>query len=122
MASLSFIILSNGYCGMSLLLILLGNRRTYLCLDFLSQLWVVFQQCLGGITTLTELGAIIAEPAAALLDDVVLNTQIHDLAYLADALAEGNLKLSLAEWRSHLVLDHLHSYQVAYHIVTILDG
>ena len=52
----------------------------------------------------------------------MLYAQINNLANLADTLTKGNLKLSLAERRSNLVLHHLHTYQIAKNIFTILDG
>src|SRR2546428_7193949 len=60
------------------------------------------------LAALADALAAVAEPGAALLDDVVLHRQIEQVAFAGDALAVEDVELDLAERRSDLALHHLH--------------
>src|SRR2546421_1144494 len=62
----------------------------------------------------------IAEPGAALLDDVVLHRQIEQVSLAGDALAIEDVELDLAERRRHLVLHHLPAGAIADHPLAVL--
>ena len=92
-----------------------------LCLKFLAELGVVFEDFLAGVATLSEFRTLIAEPRTRLLDDAIFYTEVEEFANLRDAFAEGNLKLCLAEGRCHFVLHYLHAHLVAYDLIAILQ-
>lgn len=46
--------------------------------EFITQFGVVAQQRLGGVAALGEFGTIIGEPAATLLDDVILYAEVQE--------------------------------------------
>src|SRR3989442_3249027 len=58
------------------------------------------------LAALADALAAVAEPGAALLDDVVLHRQIEQVAFAGDALAVEDVELDLAERRGHPVLSH----------------
>src|SRR5438067_2934332 len=74
------------------------------------------------LAALPDALAAVAEPGAALLDDVVLHRQIEQVSLAGDALAIKDVELDLAEWRRHLVLHHLHPRAIADHRLAVLDG
>ena len=85
----------------------------HLTLDIVGDLGVIAQELLGVVAALTQADIAVVEPCAALLNDAQLDTQIDELTHLGDALAEHDVKLSLTERRSHLVLDDLGAGVVA---------
>ena len=62
--------------------------------NFFGEFRVVVDQLDGGVAALGQSAAVVAEPASALLDDVVLHTEVHKLAGFVDALAEENVELT----------------------------
>src|SRR2546430_6143056 len=56
------------------------------------------------LAALADALAPVAEPGAALLDDVVLHRQIEQVAFAGDALAVEDVELDLAERRGPLLL------------------
>ena len=77
---------------------------------------------LRGITSLSQLGSIVAEERSALLDDTIFNAKIDKLAGTADAFAKHDVKLCLAEWRCNLVLYNLHAHLVTQYLIAGLDA
>ena len=73
------------------------------------------------IVTALELGALIGQPSATLVDNAELDTQVDDFACARDSLAKEDFKLSLAEWRRNFVLHNFHASEVANHLVTVLE-
>src|SRR5205085_4597693 len=59
------------------LLFLFVELRLNRCLDLFIQRRIVFQRVFAGIAPLGELGAFVAEPRAALLDDLFLEREIE---------------------------------------------
>ena len=49
-------------------------------LDLLAELRIVHQQLLDRLASLSQLGLTVTEPGAALLDDVELHSEVHNLA------------------------------------------
>ncbi len=60
-------------------------------------------------------------PGARLHHDAGLLAKVDQLAFLADAAIEQDVKLNLAEGRGDLVLDHGHLRTVADHKVAVLQ-
>src|SRR5471032_2316989 len=73
------------------------------------------------LAALADALAAVAEPGAALLDDVVLHRQIEQVAFARDALAVEDVELHLAEGRRDLVLHHLDAGGVADDRLTVLE-
>jgi len=59
------------------------------------------------LAPLTNALVLVAEPRAALVDDVALDRHVKQRAFAADAFAVHNVELCHAERRSNLVLDNL---------------
>src|SRR6185437_2561268 len=76
---------------------------------------------LGVLAALADAHAVIAEPGARFLDEPGLDSEVEDLADLADALAVHDVEFDLLERRRDLVLDDLHPGRVADDVVAILD-
>src|SRR5690349_603923 len=77
-----------------------------LLLELVRHFRVILKELLGSIAALGDLGAIVAVPRTALLDDFELCAEVDDLAVFADAFAEHDLEFRNAERRRQLVLHH----------------
>ena len=93
-----------------------------MCFQLFAELGVVAQELLDGVAALANLRVAVAEPRAAFLDDVELDAEVDDLAYVRDALAEGDFKLGLAERGRHFVFHHLDAHLVADGRVAVFEG
>ena len=93
-----------------------------LAFNLFGKFGIIHHQLLCGLTTLCKLGVIVAEPRAALFDDVKLDSEVYNLSASGDSFAIDDIKLSLLERRGHLVLDDLDLDMVAEGLFTILDG
>ena len=51
-----------------------------LALDFFTELGIVSDKLLGGFTSLSKFLVAVAEPLAALSDNAVFDTEVHDFA------------------------------------------
>ena len=74
----------------------------------LADVLVVLQELPRVLAALAHALAVEGVPGARLLDDLVVDAEVEEVALLADALAVEDVELGLAEGRRHLVLDHLH--------------
>ena len=90
-------------------------------LDFVAEFLIVSEKLLDGFTALGEFGVAVAEPGAALLDDVILHAQIDYLSDVGNSLTEYYVELGLLERRSHLVLHDFDPGAVAQSLVSVLD-
>ena len=77
----------------------------YFFFDFFIKGFVFFEGGLGGIPALSKLGPVVAEPATALLDDVVLLGEVYEGAYRGDALVIHDVELSISEGWCHFIFD-----------------
>ena len=68
---------------------------------------MILQVLAGILAALGNALVLIAEPRAALMDDIALHGHIQDGALAADALAIEQIEFRRAEGRGHLVLNHL---------------
>src|SRR5699024_2751150 len=93
----------------------------HLVLHLLGQFRVGNQEVLHAVLALTNPLVTHGEPAAALLDNLQLHSQIHQLAPLADALTVENVKIGFPERRCNLILYHLDTGLVADNIAAFLD-
>src|SRR5205807_5777951 len=75
--------------------------------DFGAEVGVLLDEQFGVFASLAEAHVAVGEPGAGLLDDLVLDTDVDELAGLGDPLAVADVELRLAERRGALVLDHL---------------
>ena len=85
-------------------------------------LGVLGQELLGVVAPLAEPGLAVGEEGARLLDDVVLDAEVEQLAFARDALAVLDLELGLAEGRGALVLDDFDPDPVADRLGAVLEG
>ena len=106
------------YCPIVCLTETLGQFLLYL----LHHLGVIPKHSLQLVAALCYALALVTEPTARLLDNLLCHAQISQFASLGDALAEGNLKLSLVERRRYLVLNDFHTCQATHHIFATLDA
>ena len=67
---------------------------------------VVAENFLGGVAALSDLGAFVAEPGAALLDDFLFKGEVEEAADGGDAFVIHDVELGFPERRGHLVFDH----------------
>ena len=59
------------------------------------------------VTTLSNALVVVGEPGAALVDDIMLHSDVQKRAFLGDAFAVDHVKLGDTERRGNLVLDDL---------------
>src|SRR5271169_5322470 len=91
-------------------------------IDLGHELWILHQEGLDVLTTLTQLLALIGEPGTRLLDEPELDADVEQRALTADAPSEGDVELRLLErWRA-LVFDHLDPGPVPDLVGPVLDG
>src|ERR1035438_6501012 len=99
-----------------------SQRLAHFGIDGPTDVRIVLQELPRILASLADPVALIAEPGTALLDDVLRHSLIQQVAFLGNAFAVDDVELRLAEWRRHLVLDHLHLGAIAHHHVAVLDG
>src|SRR5581483_8118282 len=88
---------------------------------FLEYVRILAQELLGVFPALADALAFVAVPGAALLDQVVLHSQVDQIAFPGNAFAIDDVELSFAERRSHLVLDDLDLGAIADHRFAFFD-
>src|SRR5690606_3574575 len=93
-----------------------------LLLDLGGDIGVLDQPLADIVLALADAIAIVAVPGAGLLDDVLADAELDQLALAGDALAVENLEIGFLERRCDLVLHHLHAGLVAEDLVALLDG
>src|SRR5690554_4197077 len=106
---------------LSVLLNFLLYGFNYFSFNLFGQFYIILQQIFNCLTTLPQLGIIITKPAAALLDNAQLNSHINNLACSGDTFSIHNIKLSLTEWWSYLVLYNTNAGLASYYLITILE-
>src|SRR5262245_57110928 len=89
--------------------------------DLLHHLRVFLEISLRGFAALADLFAVVSEPGTGLFDDVMLGSQVEDVAALADAFVVHDVELGFAEWRGDLILNYLHTSAVADDALALLD-
>src|SRR4030042_2691608 len=94
---------------------------SYFLFDFFSKVGVVFEIPFGTLPPLPEAGVTVREKGAGFIDDAHFDTNIKDVALLADAVVEHNVELGGAEGRGNLVLDYLSFDTTADSFVSLLD-
>src|SRR3954463_14423124 len=119
---------SNGACRLSLdsldggdFLVEQAQLAADLLFDRLERGRVVLEELLDVLAPLAETLARVGEPRAALLDDLPIDGEIEQVAFLRDPLAVHHVELGLAERRRDLVLDDLDAGAAADHDVAVLD-
>src|SRR5580658_2768965 len=93
-----------------------------LILDLIGDFAVLLQVQARVVLALADALTVVAVPGAGLVDDALGCADLDDLALARDAGAVHDLEFGLAEWRRHLVLDHLDAGLVTDHFLAILDG
>ena len=83
---------------------------------------VFLQETLDVLAALAEALPAVGEPRPALLDDLVLDGNVDEVALAGHPLAVHDVELGLAEGRRHLVLHDLDAGAVADHVLAVLDG
>src|SRR4051812_9360933 len=79
------------------------------------------QVLLGGFAALGDVFALVGIPGTRLGDYFVLNGQVYDITFAADALIVHNVEFGFAERRRHLIFDDFDAYVVADNRVTLFD-
>src|SRR5438067_8687326 len=92
-----------------------------LCFDLGAEVGVLLDEELRVLATLAEAHVAVGEPGAGLLDDLVLDADVDQLAGLGDALAVAYVELRLTEGRGALVLHDLDLHARADHFLAVLD-
>src|SRR5450759_976685 len=92
-----------------------------LAFDFGHEVGVVGEELLGIFTPLADADGPVREPRARLLDDLVLDPDVDQLAGLGDALAVTYIELRLAERCGAFVLDDFHFDARADDFLAFLD-
>src|SRR6185437_165534 len=91
-----------------------GRRRdqaqcfAHLGFDLRRDVLVVLEELAGVLAALANAFALVAEPRARLLDNVVVHREIEQVAFFRDALAVKDVEFRFAEGRGHLVLHDLY--------------
>src|SRR4029077_16558595 len=78
-------------------------------LDDARGLGMLLEELLHVLAALAEALATVGEPRAALLNHLVLDREIEQVAFARDAFAVHHVELGLAERRRQLVLHDLHA-------------
>ena len=89
--------------------------------DLVGHLGMLAQELARVVLALADLLAVVGVPRAGLLDDVVRDAELDDLAFARDALAVQDVEQRLAERRRDLVLDDLDARFVADDLLALLD-
>src|SRR5688572_22451337 len=89
--------------------------------DLGGEVGVLFDEQFGVLTALAEADVAVGEPGTGLLDDLVLDADVEELAGLGDAFAVADVELRLPEGCGHLVLDDLHLDARADHFLAFFD-
>src|SRR4030042_4974861 len=74
---------------------------SYLLFDFFSKVGVVFEIPFGTLPPLPEAGVTVREKGAGFINNAHFDTNIKDVALLADAVVKHNVELGAAEWRGN---------------------
>src|SRR5215471_18309967 len=97
------------------------DLRANLLLDVGGDVLVVDQELARVLLALPDPVALVAEPGARLLDDVLLHAEVDDLAFARDADAVEDLEFRGLERRRDLVLDDLDACLAADDLFALLD-
>src|ERR1043166_8157673 len=89
--------------------------------DLGEEIGVFADEDLRVLASLAEAHVAVREPGARLLDDLVVEADVDQLAGLRDALAVADVDLRLPERCGALVLDDLHFHARANHLFAFLD-
>src|SRR5205085_3940314 len=92
-----------------------------LAFDLAGQVGVLLDEELGIFAALTEAHVAVGEPRAGLLDDLVLEADVDQLAGLGDPLAVAYVDLRMTEGCCALVLDDLDLHARADDLLPFLD-
>src|SRR3989338_8568993 len=98
------------------------HRGAYLVLDFPRDFRILLQIGPRVVLALADTVAAIAVPRTRLLDDILLDADIYNLAFPRHALAIQDIEVRDLERRRQFVLHHLDAGFVADDLVPFLDG
>ena len=102
-----------------------GDRQTHDLaeskFDAASIVGVVFQELARVFPALAQAFTLEREPCAALIDDVLFDSEIEQVAFARDTFAIHDVEFGFAERRSNLVLHDLHLRAAADDFVSIFD-
>src|SRR5687768_10427219 len=98
-----------------------AHRRPDLRLDRVGDIGVLLQELARVVLALADLVAGVGVPGAALVDDLVRDAELDDLAFARDAFAIEDVEQRLAKRRGDLVLDDLDAGLVADDLLALLD-
>src|SRR4030042_1781442 len=90
---------------------------SYFLCDFFSKVGVVFEIPFGTLPPLPEAGVTVREKGAGFINNAHFDTNIKDVALLADAVVKHNVELGAAEWRGNFILYYLGFNTIAYSFI-----
>src|SRR6266540_951630 len=90
-------------------------------LNFVAPRWVVAERVLSVVAPLAQPLALVREPCAGLVDDLVLDADVDQLAEPRYSLAIHDVELGFAERRRDLVLDDFDLGAIPYDVLAVLD-
>lgn len=108
---------SAGVAGLALCVEFVGD----LAGELVGELGIVGDDALHGVTSLTELGAVVREPGSGFLDDAVFYGHVDDLSRLRDAFAEHDLELGFHEGGRDFVFHYFDFGDASDCLVSFLD-
>src|SRR5882724_1230220 len=122
-----FLVCRSGLCARSSSLDLFFTHRhskfdLHFPLDAFENLRLLLQRRLGILASLSQAIALIGKPRTTLVDDVLCDGQIQNIAFARDAFAIHDVKLALTERRRHFIFRDLDLRAVPYYAVSVLDG
>src|SRR5262249_34005370 len=90
--------------------------------DLFHQRRIVAQVLLGILAALTQAHLSVADPRAALFNELVFDGQVEQIALAADAMIKHKVELGLLEGRRNLILSPLDADARADILFAFLDG
>src|SRR5262245_32768482 len=90
-------------------------------LDLVAQRGVVAERVLGVVAPLAQPLALVRVPRAGLVDDLVLDADVDQLAEFRDPLAVHDVELGLSERRRDFVFDDFDLGAIPYDVLAVLD-
>lgn len=84
-----------------------------LAVDLLGDLGILPNELAGIVLALADAHVTVGEPGARLVDDIIFDADVDQLALLGDALAVQDIEFRIFKGRRNLILDHFRSRAAA---------
>ena len=97
-------------------------RRAYETLQLSCHRSVQLEEFPGVLPALSQFVVAVGEERSGLLDQPGGDSQVDEVSFFADAVAEEYVEFRNPKWQSYLVLDDTRLYPGADHLGPLLDG